>query len=119
MIRVTYIDCDDIKKEHLVTHVLKPLDNCYRFLDIENETITEVSNKCDIKIEKQVKDLTLEECEKLGLAPCYHTIYSSSFRGYTAEMIYIQLKGVLEGNHFKLDDYIDITDLVKEGKRNG
>lgn len=59
------------------------------------------------KIEKQVKDLTLEKCHKL--------------------FGWIKLYKLGELNYFKdnmwhyigLDEYIDITDLIKEqGKRN-
>lgn len=107
MIRVTYIDCYDFKKEHLVTHVLKPLNNCYRFLNIENETITGVSNKCDIKVEKQVKDLTLTELEQLGLEPWYYT---------NDRLFCVRKKVGLIDETLELDDYIDITEIVKGDK---
>lgn len=59
----------------------------------ENECV----NLADvIKVEKQVKDLTLEECKKLGMQV-------DMFANY------YDLKGIV----LDLDDYIDITDIVK------
>lgn len=63
-----------------------------------------------VKIEKQVKDLTLEECEKLGLEPVYHITDD--------RLIYVKKKGHQKSSPWELDDYIDITSLVKGGETN-
>lgn len=58
-----------------------------------------------VKFEKQVKDLTLEEMGKLHLAEKY------------TDGNFTELEGAVHlGTYkiYKLDDYIDITDLIKE-----
>lgn len=54
-----------------------------------------------VKIEKQVKDLTLEECRKLGLTETFAFEW-----GFGLD------RGSI-GNDFRDDDYIDITAIVK------
>lgn len=55
-----------------------------------------------IKVEKQVKDLTVDEVIKLGLKPDGFT--TSGFKKNDGKYTY----------HYELDDYIDITKLVKK-----
>lgn len=60
-------------------------------------------NKRATKIEKQVKDLTIEECKKLGL--CGVDLYKGG--------VWFD-EPMKEHIDYYDDDYIDITDLVKE-----
>lgn len=107
MIRVITIDSQD--RFYDCDRVIELKNAC---IDYENETVWYDGDwERDmlwfgeiIKIEKQVKDLTLEEMGKLHLAEKYT---NSNFT---------KLEGAVHlGTYkiYKLDDYIDITDLVK------
>lgn len=102
MIRVTYKDEDrkiaDEYKYYRKQFQLHIFENDYGFLSLTEENI--------VKIEKQAKDLTLEELEQLGLEPWYYT--------NDDRLIYVKKKRCLKEGPWELDDYIDITTIVKE-----
>lgn len=92
MIRVTINDEPNIQE--FITYfvkekrILRVQDNIYEY---------ELKLSNIVKIEKQVKDLTLDECYKLGVnIDTYGNYYE------------------LNGNVLGFDDYIDITHLIKE-----
>lgn len=102
MIRVTYKYSDSFNYENEIYENYKIENDCiflYGTLVNDNDLI--LINKI-IKIEKQVKDLTLEECLKLKL---YHIrLFQECIDIYVAD----------EETSLYYDDYIDITDLIKE-----
>lgn len=71
---------------------------------IDAEGVGELNVKKIVKIEKQVKDLTLEEIEMLGVE--FERLYPRDER-YKAQYL-------IDNENYLEDDYIDITSIVKE-----
>lgn len=101
MIRVTYKNCEVYKYYKCLVEA----DNNEIFL-FDNAELSFIAKFNDIvKIEKQVKDLTLSEMGKLYLAEKYTDGNFTELEG----AVHLETYKI-----YKLDDYIDITDLIKE-----
>lgn len=104
MIRVTINDEPNIQE--FITYfvkekrILRVQDNIYDY---------ELSLSNIIKIEKRVKDLTIEECEQLGIYVNYYG-QICKIDGIEWEFDLLEEKIINISKY----DYIDITDLIKE-----